>query len=62
MGAPNRQLTAMARMGLRLDLRAAFREAIQKNDCIIRERIPVDADDGRVQMVTLTIALSCYVQ
>lgn len=55
MGAPNRQLTAMARKGLRLDLRAAFREAVQKNDCIIRDRIPVEADDGRVQVVTLTI-------
>ena len=55
IGAPNRQLAAMARKGLRHDLRTAFHEAVQKNDCIIRERIPVDADDGRVQMVTLII-------
>jgi two-component system, chemotaxis family, CheB/CheR fusion protein len=46
---------AMARKGLRLDLRTAFREAIQKNNRVIRERIAVDGDDGRVQMVTLTV-------
>jgi len=55
IGAPNRQLPAMARKGLRHDLRIAFREAVHLNDRIIRERIPVDGDDGRVQMVTLTI-------
>ena len=54
-GLPNRQIMAMARKGLRLDLRAAFREAVEKNDTVTRERIAVEADDGRVQMVALTV-------
>ena len=49
-GLPNRQIMAMARKGLRLDLRAAFLEAVEKNATVTRERIAVAADDGRVQM------------
>jgi two-component system CheB/CheR fusion protein len=55
VGIPNRQITAMARKGLRIDLRGAFREAVERNETVIRERIAIDGDDGRIQMTTLTV-------
>jgi two-component system CheB/CheR fusion protein len=45
----------MARKGLRLDLRAAFRKAVKKTATATRERIAVEGDDGRVQAVTITV-------
>ncbi len=54
-GMPNRQLMAMARKGLRLDLSNAFREAVQKNTTVVRDNVAVDGDDSRVQMVRLTV-------
>jgi two-component system, chemotaxis family, CheB/CheR fusion protein len=54
-GQPNRHIIAMARKGMRLDLRAAFREAVDKNDTVTREGIAVEGDDGRVQIVTVTV-------
>jgi two-component system CheB/CheR fusion protein len=54
VGTPSRQLVAMARRGLRLDLRAALREAVERRMPVVRERIEVDIDD-RVQSVRLTI-------
>jgi two-component system CheB/CheR fusion protein len=53
-GLPNRQLVAMARRGLRLDLRNALREAMQTHRPVTRERITVEIDD-RVQLVNLTV-------
>ncbi len=53
-GIPNRQLVAMARRGLRLDLRNALREAVQTRRTAMRERISVELDD-RVQLVNVTI-------
>ena len=55
IGVPTRQLLTMARKGLRLDLRTAFREAVE-NDCrVTRQRLAVEGDDGRVQMITLIV-------
>ncbi len=54
-GVPNRQLLALARKGLGLELRAVFREAVEKNESVTRERVTIEDDEGRVQMVTLTI-------
>src|SRR5207244_5065761 len=51
-GLPNRQLVAMARRGLRLDLRNALREAMRSRRPVKRERMSVDIDD-RVQLVDL---------
>jgi two-component system, chemotaxis family, CheB/CheR fusion protein len=53
-GLPNRQLIAMARRGLRLDLRNALREATQTRRAATRENISVELDD-RVQLVDLII-------
>src|SRR5262249_22423703 len=53
-GLPNRQLIAMARRGLRLDLRNALHEAIQTRRSVTREKITVEIDD-RVQLVNLTV-------
>jgi two-component system, chemotaxis family, CheB/CheR fusion protein len=53
-GQPNRQLIAMARRGLRLDLRNVLREATQTRRAAARERISVEIDD-RVQLVNLIV-------
>jgi two-component system, chemotaxis family, CheB/CheR fusion protein len=55
-GMPTRQILAIARRGLRLDLRAMLHEAIETGTAVTREGIRVEGDDGRVQPVALTIA------
>ncbi|MGO8039609.1 CheR family methyltransferase [Rhizobium leguminosarum] len=54
-GAPSRQLLVMARKSLRLDLRSAFRDAIDKDRQVVREGVPLEDDRGEVQTVTITI-------
>ncbi|HYH44381.1 MAG TPA: PAS domain-containing protein, partial [Thermoanaerobaculia bacterium] len=54
-GAPSRQILTLARKGLRLDLRTALREAVEGGGTAVREGVPVEGEDGRVQMVTLTV-------
>jgi two-component system, chemotaxis family, CheB/CheR fusion protein len=54
-GAPSRQLLSMARKGLRLDLRTAFREAVEQNKTVTRASLELESDDGRIQLVNLTI-------
>jgi two-component system CheB/CheR fusion protein len=54
MGSPSRQLLAMARRGLRLELRATLREAVERRQPTVRERIEVEVDD-RVQPIRLTV-------
>jgi two-component system CheB/CheR fusion protein len=53
-GLPDRQLVAMARQGLRLDLRSALREAMQTRRTTARGPISVEIDD-RVQLVNLVV-------
>ena len=54
-GAPSRQILTMARKGLRLDLRAALREAVTTGSASIRETICVDEEDEQAQTLTLTV-------
>ena len=54
-GVPNRQLLTMARRGLRLDLRTVLREAIESDGSVSRNGVVVEGEDGRVQIVTLTV-------
>ena len=54
-GMPTRQVLTMARKGLRLDLRTALREAVENGTTATREGVSVEGEDGRVQMVTLTV-------
>ena len=54
-GVPSRQLVSMARKGLGLDLRAVFREAVESGRRITRDGVAVDSDDGRVQIINLTV-------
>ena len=54
-GTPTRQILTMARKGLRLDLHTLFKTAIETNGPVRRDHLAVEGDDGRVQMVTLTI-------
>jgi two-component system CheB/CheR fusion protein len=53
-GLPSRELIGMARRGLRIDLRAAMREAAQTRRAISRRNIAVEIDD-RVQIVNLMV-------
>jgi two-component system, chemotaxis family, CheB/CheR fusion protein len=54
MGSPSRQLLAMVRKGLRLDLRAALREAAETQKTVVRDRVDIELDD-RVQQIRLTV-------
>ncbi len=54
-GVPNRQLLAMARKGLRLDLRSAFRDAIETGRMVVCEGVEFENDDGRIQQLSLTV-------
>ena len=54
-GAPTRQILTIARKGLRLDLRTLLREAMESGRAVVRAGVPVEAEDGRVQMVDLTV-------
>lgn len=53
-GAPTRNLVAMARRGLRLDLRTALGEAFESRRTIRRNGIRVELDD-RIQVVDLIV-------
>ena len=53
-GSPNRQLVAMARLGLRLDLRTALREAMETCRPIERDNIAIEVDD-RIQLIKLSV-------
>ncbi|HEY1426060.1 MAG TPA: CheR family methyltransferase [Caulobacteraceae bacterium] len=54
-GAPTRQLSTLARKGLRLDIRATLREAVEADRRAERAGIVVDGDDGNVQRVDLVV-------
>jgi two-component system CheB/CheR fusion protein len=53
-GMPSRDVVSMARHGLRLELRAALRAAVDSNRTVERKRINVELPDG-TQMITLTV-------
>jgi two-component system, chemotaxis family, CheB/CheR fusion protein len=54
-GVPSRQVLTMARKGLRLELRAALREAATTRSTITRDAVMVEDDEGRFQAVTLIV-------
>jgi two-component system CheB/CheR fusion protein len=54
-GTPSRQLRAMARRGLWMDLRAALRQAIDQRRRIVRPHVEVEAD-GLRHAVAITVA------
>ena len=53
-GPPNRDIVAMARPGLRADLRAALHRAKETGRRVVRDRIAVQINGG-VQMVSLAV-------
>ena len=55
LGVPTRQILTMARRGLRPDLRTLFREAVEGGRLVTREGLAAEADDGRIQIVSVTI-------
>ena len=54
-GPPTRQLMTLARKGLRVDLRSAFREAVETNGAASRDAVPLPREDGRLQLVNITV-------
>src|SRR5207245_1129637 len=54
-GAPSRQLVALARKGLRLDLRTALREAIEEDRRVERQGVLVEANEDQAQKVDLLV-------
>jgi two-component system, chemotaxis family, CheB/CheR fusion protein len=54
-GAPTRQLLTLARKRLRLELRSAFREAIETGHRVSREGVAVEVETGGVQHVNILI-------
>lgn len=54
-GTPSQQLLTMARRGLRLDLRAALREAATTRRTVVRDNLAVEDDDQRIQPTRLII-------
>jgi two-component system CheB/CheR fusion protein len=54
-GAPTRQLLTLARKGLRLDLRTAFREAVETGRGASREGVALESDAGTVQIVDILV-------
>ena len=54
-GPPSRDIVAMARPGLRADLRAALQRASDSGRRVVRDRIAVQINGG-VQMISLTVA------
>jgi two-component system, chemotaxis family, CheB/CheR fusion protein len=53
-GAPNRQLLAVARKGLRLDLRNALHDAVESHHQIVRDNVAVEVDE-RVHFIRLVV-------
>jgi two-component system, chemotaxis family, CheB/CheR fusion protein len=53
-GSPSRQLLAMVRRGLRLELRSALRQAVETQKVVVRDRVEVELED-RVQPIRLTV-------
>ncbi|WP_024903316.1 CheR family methyltransferase [Robbsia andropogonis] len=54
-GVPTRQLFAMARRGLGIELRAVFREAVESGQAVTREGVVVEGEDGLVQVTNLSV-------
>jgi two-component system CheB/CheR fusion protein len=54
-GAPTRQLLAMARKGLRLEIRTLLREAIEGDRRVVREDLAVEGDDDRLQRLNVSV-------
>ena len=54
-GVPTRQLFALARKGLSLDLRSVFREAVESGRTVTRAGVVVEGEGGRVQIISLTV-------
>jgi two-component system CheB/CheR fusion protein len=54
-GIPTRQLLTLARKGLRLDLRTAFREAMETGRNAARDGVAVENETGGVQIVNIVV-------
>ncbi len=55
VGAPTRQIFALIRRELRLDLRHAFQRVVETGRAASCPGLMVEIDDGRQQLVTLTV-------
>lgn len=55
LGASSRQVLAMARNGLRMELRGALRDAVEQHRSIVRQAVDVELEDGGMQRIRLTV-------
>ena len=55
-GLPSRQILAMARKELRIELRTALREAKESRKPVTRANIAIETQDNRMQIVTVTVS------
>jgi two-component system CheB/CheR fusion protein len=53
-GVPNRQILAMARKGLRLELRGALQQAVETRRPVTRENVAIELDHG-IQLIDLCV-------
>ena len=54
-GQPTQELAAMARRGLRLELRTVLREAMEGNRTTVRDDLEVSLPDGRIRKLSLIV-------
>ncbi|MGC2778910.1 MAG: CheR family methyltransferase [Bradyrhizobium sp.] len=54
-GTPTRQLLTLARKGLRLDLRTAFRESVETGRSSLRDGVAVENEGGGVQFLNILV-------
>lgn len=54
-GVPSRQILGMARKGLRLELRAALREAAATRTLVVRDSVPVDAGQTHPHLARIIV-------
>jgi two-component system CheB/CheR fusion protein len=54
-GSPSRDLLAMARKGLRLDLRTALRKAVETHQTVTNDHVRVEVNGAGVQTVSVTV-------
>lgn len=60
MGVPSHQVLALARKGLRPDLRALLHEAAETGKRARREGVAFEDDEGRLQRVSLEVEPLCW--
>ncbi|HEY2481260.1 MAG TPA: CheR family methyltransferase [Caulobacteraceae bacterium] len=54
-GSPSRELVTMVRKGLRVDVRAAFRECVESGRRVVRPGVMMEDQEGRTQLLAIIV-------